>query len=238
MRVPPPPPDVAAPPAAYAQLLEKVDHVEDSLEENLPPGGPSTDTAQRRVDWQRQVENAVLEVSASFPEGMGDYDVRKLLEFTVELGQLVAADEAASDPEGKVELATMRAADVARRIQRRLLRQHLDDPRVALEFIFGVLANVSISEVARLLGTSTKTAGAWKQGSPIRQTAKRRRAILVAQLLTYLRSSMTPHGLIMWFDSERAQLGGRTPLQVLDDDSNAWELLMALARGSRGQLAD
>ena len=235
---------IAAPEEGYATLREKVEQVEDlvtppkSVEEKPPrPGSAKLGTPERRLEWHQRVQAAVLDLSITFPEGVEDYDVRKLLEYTLELGRLIEADEEAGDPSGEVELATMRAADVVRRIQRRLLRQHLDDPAAALEFIFGLFANVSVSEVARLLGVSTKTVASWKGGNPVRQTEKRRRAVLLAQVITYLRDSMTPHGIVMWFDAERDQLGGRTPLEVLQRDSNAAELLISLARGSRGQLA-
>ncbi len=124
-----------------------------------------------------------------------------------------------------------------RRIQRRLTQQHLDDPVAALEFIFGLLATVNLSEVAALLGTSPKTAAAWRSGSPVRQSARRRRIVLVAQLLGYLRDSLTPHGLVMWFEAPREQLGGRSPLELLGDGEAAdQERLLDLARGSRAQL--
>jgi transcriptional regulator with XRE-family HTH domain len=230
----------------FETLLQKVGDVEElvtpprSLEEPREPREskrPAPDKlVKRRQDWYRDVQDAVLDLSTSFPEGVDDYDVRKLLEFTVQLGHLIEADAEARDPDGEVELATMRAADVTRRIQRRLLRDHLDDPEAALEFTFGVLRGVSVSELARLLGTSTKTVRSWQQGSSIRQTAKLRRVLFVAHLLTYLHASLTPHGLIMWFDAERDQLKGRTPLQVLDRDPGSHQLLLELAKGSRGQL--
>lgn len=239
-----PPVDVLTAPALYTALHEKAVQVEDlvtpptSVEEKPPSAGSAKlSTPERRMQWHQRVQEAVLDLSVTFPEGVEDYDVRKLLEFTLELGRLIEADKDAGDPAGKVELATMRAADVVRRIQRRLLRQHLDNPAAALELIFGLFANVSVSEVARLLGVSTKTVGSWKQGSPVRQNEKRRRVVLLAQVITYLRDSMSPHGIVMWFDAERDQLGGRTPLEVLERDPNAAELLIGLARGSRGQLA-
>lgn len=191
----------------------------------------------RRKRWYREVQDAVLDLSSNFPEGVDDYDVRKLLEFTVTLGHLIEGDEEALDPNGEVELATMRAADVTRRIQRRLLRQHLDEPDAALEFIFGVLRGVSVTELSRLLGSSTRTVRGWQSGGSVRQTAKLRRILLIAELLTYLRDSMTPHGLMLWFDSEREQLGGLTPLETLDRDPREHQALLDLAKGSRGQLA-
>ena len=62
--------------------------------------------------------------------------------------------------------------------------------------------------------------------------------VVLAQVLTYLRASITPAGLVMWFDAPRHQLDGATPLELLDEDeANARERLLSLARGARGQLA-
>lgn len=234
--------DLIAPPEE--ELAEAVDRLEDVelrlVEVRLPAEGEEAEEpegiAARRLAWYRQVQDAVLTLSATFPDGVDDYDLRKLLEYTVELGKLIEADREGMDPEGEVELAWMRTADVLRRIQRRLFHQNLDDPAAALELIFGVFANVNLADVARVLDTSTKTAATWKAGAPVRHSAKRRRIVTVAQVLSYLRDSITPHGLVMWFDAEREQLGGLTPLQVLDEDANAYARLIDLARGSRGQL--
>jgi hypothetical protein len=229
--------------ADYDALSEKVGNVEvlvaepQPLDQNRRRCEKTAGLGERRRAWYREIQDAVLDLSKTFPEGVDDYDVRKLLEFVVELGHLIDRDRDAADPKGEIEIATMRAADVVRRIRRRLLRQHLDDPRSALDFIFGTLMNVSTTDLARILGTSTKTVNSWRQGNPVRQTAKVHRVLTVAQVLTYMRDSMTPHGLVMWFEAERDQLGGRTPLQVFEDDPGANELLVGLARGSRGQLA-
>jgi hypothetical protein len=231
-----------------AEIAEAVGHLED-VEERLlgerrpDPATEKTHPAElseislRRLAWQRQVLDAVVRLSDVFPERIDGYDVRKLLEYTVELGRLIEADPEGHDADGQIDLAKLRVTDVMRRIQRRLTQQHLDDPAAALEFLFGVLATVNMNEIAVLLGTSPKTAAAWKSGSPVRQSARRRRIVLVAQLSSYLRDSLTPHGLVMWFEASREQLGGRSPLAVMGDgDAADQERLLDLARGSRAQL--
>ena len=67
---------------------------------------------------------------------------------------------------------------------------------------------------------------------------KAERVKLVAQLVSCLHYSTTPTGLVMWFENEADLLGGRSPLQLMDESvSGAWEPLVAYARGGRGQLA-
>jgi hypothetical protein len=122
-------------------------------------------------------------------------------------------------------------------VRRRLLHEELDDPSAALQFALEALGGIGVSEISTLLGVSTKTTGAWRQGAPVKHNA--RRVVLVAQVISYLRASMTARGILMWFESERDQLGMRTPLQLLDqEEASAHATLVGLARASRGQLAD
>jgi hypothetical protein len=190
---------------------------------------------QRRWDWYRFLEDAVLDLSNALPEGTEDYDARKLFEFQVGLRRAIDADPEARDERGEIELAAMRMRDVARRIGRRLEHSELDDPRIAAAFIFSTLRGTGVSDLSRLLGVSTKTVNAWRAGGPVNRNAAR--VVVLAQVLTYLRASMTPVGLTMWFDAPRHQLGGSTPLELLgDNEAGARELLVSLARGARGQL--
>ena len=189
--------------------------------------------AKQRWDWYRRLEDAVLDLSYALPEGTEDYDARKLLEFQVGLRRAIDADPGAGDERGEVELAALRMADVARRIGRRLEHSELDDPRAGADFIFETLPGIGVTDLSRLLGVSTKTVNAWKAGGPVTRNAKR--VVVLAQLLSYLRASISPAGLVMWFDAPRPQLDGATPLELLnEDEANARELLVSLARGARG----
>lgn len=50
---------------------------------------------------------------------------------------------------------------------------------------------------------------------------------------------MTSRGVALWFEASRAQLDGRSPLQVLDEEDKHAQLeVLELASGSRAQLAD
>lgn len=210
-----------------AVLRDKADHVGELV---APP------PPERRWAWYQRLEDAVLDLSNALPEGTEDYDARKLLEFLIEVRRAISADADAIDADGEVELATLRMRDVALRIRRRLEHDSLDDPRAAARFVFTTLAGAGVGDLSRLLGVSTKTVNTWKLGGPVTRNAGR--VVVLAQLLTYLRSSMTPVGLVMWFDAPRHQLGGRTPLELLDEDeASAREALLSLARGARGQLA-
>src|SRR4029077_3480791 len=132
------------------------------------------------------------DLSTALPQGTEDYDARKLFEFLIELRRAV-------DEGGDIELAAMKMRAVLARIGRRLEHDALDDPRAAADAIFRTLPGASAADLSRLLGVSTKTVGAWKAGGPVTRNAAR--VVLIGQLLTYLRASMTPAGLVMWFDA-------------------------------------
>ena len=205
--------------------------LERRLIDTVPPS-----RVQRRQDWYRGLEDAVLDLSDALPEGTEDYDARKLFEFLVELRRAIDADADATDERGEVELATMKMRDVVHRISRRLEHDQLDDPQTAAGAIFRTMRGTGVGDLSRLLGVSTKTVNTWKAGGPV--TRKAERIVVLAQLLTYLRASMTPVGLMMWFDAPRHQLDGRTPLELLNDnEATARESLVSLARGARAQLA-
>jgi hypothetical protein len=193
--------------------------------------------ADRRGAWYRRVEDAVLDLVNALPAGTEDYEARQLFVFLTALRRAIDEDARATDKAGAVRLAAARMADVARRLERRLEHAVLDDADEAARSVFAQLDAAGATDLARLLGVSTKTIGAWKAGNPVRQKVDRVK--LVAQLVSYLRYSMTQTGLLMWFENEADRLGGRSPLQVLEDDgvSAAWEPLVSYARGGRGQLA-
>ena len=237
-----------APPGTLRALAERVAALADpdaavtAGPAAAPPAGPGAappdadDVRAHRGAWYAALEDAVLALSDALPEGAEDYDARKLLEFLVALRRAIDADADGRDARGEVALRTLMVRDAVRRIARRLAHDALDDPRAAVDFVFATLRGVGASDLARLLGVSTKTIGAWRAGRPVTRNADR--AVVVAQVLTYLRASLTPQGLVMWFDAERDQLGGRSPLALLDaGPARAVEPLVALARGARGQLA-
>jgi hypothetical protein len=187
--------------------------------------------ALAREQGLRAIEDAVLDLASSLPEGTGNHDAGKLFEFTVELRRALTDDPA--DASGDAELAVIKMLDAVGRIERRLRHDQLDDPQTAARWILTLMDGVEVSDLARLLGVSTKTVGNWRRGAVVKAGADR--VVLVAQLLTYLRGSLTPRGLMMWMDAPRDQLEGRTPVELLDGDLPTARLaLTPLARTLRG----
>jgi len=223
---------------ALGALRHKAERVRDLI--GQPQLVPAGDDGARRQELRRRfyaaIEDGILDLSSALPQGTEDYDARKLFEFLVGLRRAIDADPEARDERGEVELHMLMMRDVLQRIERRLLHDELDDPRVAADFVFATLERVPAGDLARLLGVSTKTVGAWKAGRPVTRNGDR--VVVLAQLLSYLRASLTPLGIVMWFDAPREQLAGSTPLELLGRGvAAAREPLVSLARGARGQLA-
>lgn len=182
--------------------------------------------------WYREIEDAVLDLSSVLPQGAEDYDARKLFEFLIELRRALTTDP--ENASGDIELAAARMRDVVRRISRRIDHEALDDPNAAAAAIVAATPGIPARDLATLLGVSEKTIGSWRAGGAVERNADR--VVVVAQLLTYLRASMTPRGLMMWFRASRPQLDGHAPLDLLANPAEAREPLTELARGARAQL--
>jgi len=227
-------------PTMRESLRSKAELVEDLVERSVDER-PSADEklkarVERRWGWYRRVEDAVLDLTNALPAGTEDYEARQLFVFLTELRRAIDEDAKTTDKAGRVRLAAMKMVDVARRLERRLEHSVLENPDEAARYVLAQLDSIGVTDVARLLGVSTKTVGAWKAGKPVKQRVERVK--LVAQLVSYLRYSMTQTGVLMWFDNATDSLGERSPLQLLDESvRTAWEPLVTYARGGRGQLA-
>src|SRR4051812_3582246 len=109
-------------------LRHKAEQVEElvspprSERERRPPAEDRSTPHERRSAWYQGLEDAVLDLSNTMPEGTEDYDARKLFEFLIELRRAIVADTdgEARDERGDVELATLKMRDVVHRIGRRL----------------------------------------------------------------------------------------------------------------------
>jgi len=227
-------------PTTRESLRSKAERVEDLVERSVDERPEAAERLKARVErrrgWYRRVEDAVLDLVNALPAGTEDYEARQLFLFLTELRRAIDDDPRAAETGGRVQLAAMRMADVARRMDRRLEHSVLENPDEAARYVLAQLDSVGVVELARLLGVSTKTVGAWKAGKPVKQKVERVK--LVAQLVSYLRYSMTQTGLLLWFGNPADALDGRSPLELLDEDvRGAWEPLVSYARGGRGQLA-
>ena len=204
------------------QLRSQAEHLE-----GLVGSAPSRPEA---AEWYRSIEDVVLDLYLTLPPaGPYGYEVAQLFYYLTELRRRLA--DAEEYP--RAELTAVKLGDVVRRLEHRLQHDALQVPEDAAAFVFEQLGDLDASDQAKLLGVSTKTLSAWKRGGRVQQNKDRVR--LVAQLVRYLRSSMTQTGVLMWFEDESEALGDATPLSlIVGGNPKSWARLSSYARGGRG----
>lgn len=214
-------------------------------DELVEDGSEPADEKARRA-WvenrERLIEeimDCILDIANGMPEGVEDPGVVRMLSRAVDLQRAVRDDPEGSDRDWSVRRAAQDLKDAVHLIERRLSRLQLDEPSDAASFVIRALRNVETQEVAKLLGVSAKTVSQWRSGKVAAIKKAPERVVLVAQLVRYLQSTWTPHGILAWFEAPRSQISGKTPLELIDSENpDAWLRLRELARGSRSQLAD
>lgn len=157
---------------------------------------------------------------------------------TSRLGDLMEADPELHDEGWLIRDSLDQIEDLKEIMARKIEREALDDPAVALSFVARQLRRVETDGLARILGVSSEIAAHAQAGQSIRSEVEDLRATLVGQLVYDLRNSMTSGGIVLWFETDRYQLENRSPLALIDTDVRIAEKpLRSLARAGRGQLA-
>jgi hypothetical protein len=141
----------------------------------------------------------------------------------------LAADAQGADPQWRVRESLQRGLVVLQTMVRQLDHRDLDDPGHAARFVAQALAGTEPEQTAALLDSTGLR-------DRDRSDEHATRTTLVAHLVYELLGSMTPRGVQMWFDTRMPQLAGRTPRQLVDENSDLHRpALISLARAGRGQ---
>lgn len=209
---------------------------------------------QKISGWQRSLEHAA-EHGALDHEGLDRFETtfRKLAaavndglapelspDATSEIRRRLLSIFTA-DPE-RVEQRPLDVADHALmevEAIRHVVRDLLDGTAAAgattqrlLAEIEGWLPALQVGQLATLLGVDRRTVPRLRASSAPPQ----RRLLMLWQLIALLHRSWTDEGVVAWFGRPRQALGGRAPLDLLDDPQYEAQL-MALARRGRTQIA-
>jgi hypothetical protein len=104
-----------------------------------------------------------------------------------------------------------------------------DDAKALVDRLFAWLPRVPQGDIADLTGRDVRTLQRWAKASP--KHAADRRLQLVVEAIALLRRSWTPEGIVAWFRRPRRDLGGKAPLDVIDDPAYEQALRLAVRRG-------
>jgi len=112
------------------------------------------------------------------------------------------------------------AAEVLRAMTTEALQHSLEaDPETALRLVRESLSGLPDEPVERILGATSGEVVTWgRVGVPWDRV---RRVRVTARVLLDLRRSMSAENAVGWFQTERARLGGKTALQVLESGKAA-----------------
>jgi len=173
------------------------------------------------------------------PSWQGHPVVTEISAEILKLASLIVVDPALDDPSWEIREQVDHIKDLLSTLQREIDHSALDDPRLAVAFVLGELQDVDQKELARLLGYASDRSLRDLRAEKTKDVRKNGdRVVLVAQIVYDLRSAMSPHGMLAWFRRGRHQLGGRAPIDLIDESATGADApLRALARGVRGQLA-
>lgn len=209
--------------------VELADLVEPFVQEVSKAAG--TDEVDRSfVERFRETARRLIELNDELHED--DFDPRALAEFR---GIIINAirDVGEADPQRPLDTidALLIYAEQLRHIVRDAVDGHVGGSGHSAEEVMAslreILPTVRQVELAALLGRSQRQVQRWatQEGAPPR------RLELVARIAVLLRHSWTEEGVVAWFFRPRPDLGGKKPIDLLDDPDQESSLIAAARRG-------
>jgi len=165
-----------------------------------------------------------------------DFDKRQLVEIWHAASDI--PDLLAAAPDLEACDAMLIRVERLRHVLRDALDEHVsgvtDDTAAVMRDLRAWLPTTTRNQLAELLGVERRTLPRWEkqEGRP-----PRARLGAVARLVAVLRHSWTEQGIVAWFYRPRRELGGRTPIEALEDAAFDEEALISAARAGRSQYA-
>lgn len=126
-------------------------------------------------------------------------------------------------------------AEAVRHVMRDLLQEQppvkLRESAAVIKLLEEWLPGLAVRQLAELLGVSTRQLQRRRQD---RGSTSTHRMQVVVRLVAILRHAWTDEGVYAWFHRPRLELGGATPIELLEDAAYERELLLT-ARAGRVQ---
>ena len=234
-------PAVLEPPSTESALRDYAEELSHDFEERLDPEltpeeSEPNERATVRQKFFDEMRTAIRTIANS-PAWRAHDLARDLLLLLEDWRDEMEADPEAIDPEWRQKEVLQRLRVVLQTMIRQMDHDKIDRPEHAATLVTNLMEDVEDSEVAGLLETTPKMVARYRSGEVGQIRKNPTRITLIGQLVYELQYSMTPRGMLLWFDAPMDALAGRTPRELIDDDPGANRTaLMSLARGGRAQL--
>lgn len=221
------------------ELLEdEIERWQTALQEELltTTAGGASEHPLDSAYVERFVETAQRLSSKVHKQVPPDLDPEALAEIR---GHIIDGLEALYELDESQPLDSVDAFVVHAEAVRHIVRDALDgqpdgSESSAKELLDGLLEHmpgISRKELGELVGVGERQIQRLAKDEGSRPS---RRLQMVARLVALLWRAWTPAGVVAWFHRQRADLDGRSPIDVLDDPSYEQALILAARRG-RGQ---
>jgi predicted DNA-binding transcriptional regulator AlpA len=182
------------------------------------------------IDRYRETARRLVELNDDLHED--DFDPRALAELR---GIIIEAIRDAQEADPERPLDAIDSLLVRGEQLRHIVRDAIDgyvggmgaSSAEVMANLRQTLPSIKQTELAALLGKSQRQVQRWaaQEGPPPR------RLELVARLVAWLRHGWTEQGVVYWFMRPRSDLGGKKPVDVLDDPNRETDLIRAARRG-------
>lgn len=234
-------PAVLEPPKTESALRDYAEELSHGFEEHLGLDlGPAASKPNERAAAHREFFDemrASIRTVAYSPAWRAHDLARDLLLLLEDWRDEIEADPEAADPDWRQKEVLQRMRVVLQTMTRQMDHDKIDRPEHAATLVANLLEDVEVNEVARLLETTPKMVTRYRNGEVGQIRKNPNRITLIGQLVYELQYSMTPRGMLLWFDAPMDALDGRTPRALIDEDPVANRaVVMSLARGGRAQL--
>lgn len=180
--------------------------------------------------WRHTVATWSTLISRKMPPALDSEEVAEIRGDLVEiLGS--AAEHNSDQPLDSLD-AIMVHLEAIRHVVRDAIDGHVTPEGDARELLRGLeakLPRVRRKDLAELLNTSERSIQRILKAEDAVEPS--RRLLIVARLVELLRRGWTPEGVIAWFFRPRAELGDRTPFELLDDPAEERAILSAAKQG-------
>ncbi len=213
---------------ALRAVDDSMRQVQRSLEDAARSGALDRQTIDRLASTAKKTAQRVND---SLPPQLDDRAAAEIRDRLIAILTLEMAETSSLDVADRF----LMEMEAVRHIVRDLLDEQppveLRDAANIVKLLEAWLPGVAVSQLAELLGLSERALQRRRNGGGGEAT---HRMGLVARLVAILRLSWTDQGVAAWFHRPLSSLGGRKPLDLLDDPGRERDLLLA-ARSGRVQ---